>query len=134
MILLVGADAALLEGLSQSLAALGYTPRVARELNEARELAAGDLPLIAVVQDVLAADRESDLLRVPLARGGAIVLFHTVGSSLPMFSSTMQRAVLADLALPLERQRLIALVQHVAERALVTGRGLLNTPPERAAR
>ena len=45
---------------------------------------------------------------------------------------TLQRAVLANITLPLERQRLVALVQHVAERVRTTGRRR-DTPPERHA-
>jgi hypothetical protein len=46
-----------------------------------------------------------------------------VGSTLVTLSPTVQRAVLADLTLPLERNRLVALVQHVGQRAQATGRG-----------
>jgi hypothetical protein len=49
-------------------------------------------------------------------------------------SPTLQRAVLADLALPLERNRLIALVQHVGERAKTTGRGFDDSSRERPTR
>ena len=44
-VLLVGGDPALLEGLAQSFAAVGYVPRVAESLHEARDLAA-DSPQI----------------------------------------------------------------------------------------
>jgi hypothetical protein len=39
---------------------------------------------------------------------------------------------MADLALPLERNRLVALVQHVGERARLTGRGPDDHSPEHA--
>jgi hypothetical protein len=42
----------------------------------------------------------------------------------------LQRSVLADLSLPLERNRLAALVQHVEERARETGRSDRRTPPQ----
>jgi hypothetical protein len=35
----------------------------------------------------------------------------------------LRRNVLADLTLPLERNRLSALVQHVCDRAVAAGRG-----------
>ena len=38
-ILLVGSELPLLEGLSQSFAALGFAPQVAQSLHEAREVA-----------------------------------------------------------------------------------------------
>jgi len=45
-----------------------------------------------------------------------------------MLAPALQRALLADLALPLERNRLLALVQHVEERARATGRRSHDTP------
>lgn len=127
-LLLVGTDPALLEGLSQSLAALGYGTRAGHSLAEARELAVARPPLIAVVDRGLVEDVTPDALGLPLAPGGALVLF-TSSTDLPVaLSPTLLRAVLADLRLPLERNRLIALVQHVEDRARATGRGRRNTP------
>ncbi len=122
-ILLVGTELPLLEGLAQSFAALSFTPLVAQSLHEARELAAQHPPLIAVVSRVLAAPASAETLSIPLAPGGALVLYRVVGSPLVTLSPTVQRAVLADLTLPLERNRLVALVQHVGLRAQATGRG-----------
>ena len=51
------------------------------------------------------------------------MLYRSVGSALVTLSPTVQRVVLADLTLPLERNRLMALVQHVGERAKAAGRG-----------
>ena len=42
--------------------------------------------------------------------------------------SALVRLVLADLTLPLERNRLLALVHRVADRARVTGRESGETP------
>jgi|SRR5579884_3088416 len=122
-ILLIGGDLPLLEGLAQSLASSGFTPAVAASLTEGRELAAQDPPLVAVVSRALAAEATAETLGIPLAPGGALMLYRAVGSPLVTFSPSVQRAVLADLALPLERNRLLALVHHVDERAKVTGRG-----------
>jgi hypothetical protein len=121
-ILLVGGELPLLEGLAQSFAALGFTPVVAQTLHDARELAMHDAPLVAVISRRLAAESSADALSVPLAPGGALVLFREVSSSLVTLSPTIQRSVLADLTLPLERNRLFALVQHVGERARARGR------------
>ena len=132
-ILLVGSDAALLEGLSQSLAGLGYLPKVALGLRDAREIAASDPPLIAVVRAELAAEPSAEVLRIPLAPGGALVLYHTTGLAVQVLSPAMQRSVLAELALPLERHRLIALVQQVAARSAATGRRDREAPPEQRA-
>lgn len=132
-VLLVGEDAALLEGLAQSFAALGYIPRVALSLHEARESAVADPPLLAVVDGQLAADSSADALAVQLSPGGALVLFHSGADERPLIPPTLQRAVLADLTLPLERNRLIALAQRVSERLRATGRSRRQTPPEQQA-
>jgi DNA-binding NtrC family response regulator len=121
-ILLVGTELPLLEGLSQSLASSGFTPLVAQTLAEAREIAAQDTPLVVVVSRALAAAASADTLSIPVAPGGALMLYRAIGSPLVTFSASVQRAVLADLTLPLERNRLIALVHHVDERAKITGR------------
>jgi len=132
-VLLVGDDAALLEGLAQSFAAAGYAPHVAVTVHEARDYAAAAPPLLAVVDVGLAAQSDADALAIPLAPGGALVLYHGVGDATPSISPTLQRSVLADLTLPLERNRLMALAQHVQDRLRVTGRANRRTPPEQTA-
>lgn len=122
-ILLVGGDTALLEGLSQSLGALGHQPKTVLTLHEAREHAAQEPPLIVIAERQLAAESASDTLSIPLAAGGAVVLYGTMAALPVSLAPCMQRSVLADLRLPLERKRLIALVQHVEERARAAGRG-----------
>lgn len=121
-ILLVGTDLPLLEGLAQSLAAAGHSPVVATSMAEAREGAGRSRPLIAVVSRAIAADAPAELLAIPLAPGGALVLYRSIGSLVASLPANAQRNVLADLTLPLERNRLLALVQHVEERARATGR------------
>ncbi|HTJ22499.1 MAG TPA: hypothetical protein VL383_08880 [Gemmatimonadaceae bacterium] len=133
-ILLVGTELPLLEGLAQSFAALGFTPTVVQTLHEAREVAAQHTPLVAVVSRSLAAASTSDAMSIPVAPGGALVLYRAVGSPLVTLSPTVQRAVMADLALPLERNRLVALVQHVGERARLAGRGPDDRTPEHVSR
>lgn len=131
MLLLVGEHAALLEGLSQSLAVLGFRPRVAQTLTEARDLALSRPPLVVVVHRDMAMIASADAIGLTLAPGGALIVYTTSparASSLPI---ALQRAVLADLTLPLERHRLTALVQHVDERARLTGRSFRVTPPGR---
>ena len=129
-VLLVGEDAALLEGLSQSFAGLGYRTHVATSLHDAREIAAESAPLLAVVQRDLARDASADALAIKLAAGGALVLFHVTDESKSAIPMGLQRSVLAELALPLERNRLMALAHHVQERARTTGRSRRQTPPE----
>ena len=131
-ILLAGEDPALLEGLVQSLVALGHNPSVALSLAEARESAVrGDAPLVLVVDREFVDGSGTEVLGVPLAPGGTLVLYRTPGSiHAGALSPALQRAVLADLTLPLERNRLVALVQHVEERARATGRTTRHTPRE----
>jgi DNA-binding NtrC family response regulator len=133
-ILLIGTETPLLEGLAQSFAALGLTTSVIPSLHEAREIAAQQAPLIAIVSHALAAESTGETLNIPLAPGGALVLYRSGTTGAVSLSPTLQRAVLADLALPLERNRLIALVQHVGERAKTTGRGFDDSNRERPTR
>lgn len=128
MILLVGGDAALLEGVVQTLAARGYATTVSSSLQDAAECCSGNPPLVAVIDRDLAAEAPGLVLGIPLVRGGAVVVFHQKVEELAMLAPALQRALLADLALPLERNRLLALVQHVEERARATGRRSHDTP------
>jgi DNA-binding NtrC family response regulator len=127
---LIGEDVALLEGLAQSLAALGHVPTVARSFSEARELSGARPPLVVVADRALASGAGADLLSVPLAAGGARVLYRTTNTPLAPLLPALQRAVLADLTLPLERHRLAALIQSVGERSRLTGRATRHTPTE----
>ena len=126
-ILLVGTELPLLEGLAQSFAALGFYPTVASTLHEAREAAVRQRPLVAVVSRALAAESSGEMLSIPLSPGGAIVLYSSAATLAPTLAPSVQRSVLADLTLPLERNRLFALVQHVGERARAAGRA---APPD----
>ena len=132
-VLLVGGDDALLEGLAQSFAALGYAPQVTASLHDARDAGFAEPPLLAVVERSLAAEAGADMLAIPLAPGGALVLFHGTVDERPSIPPALQRSVMADLTLPLERNRLMALAQHVGERVRATGRMNRRTPPEQEA-
>jgi DNA-binding NtrC family response regulator len=129
-ILLAGTDVPLLEGLSQTLAAVGHTTQLASSLAEAMEVTSVSPPLVAVIDRALILPA-GDALRIPLARGGTIVVYSADGSHSTPLPVSLQRAVLADLRLPLERHRLVALLQHVESRARSTGRDRVPTPPER---
>ena len=128
MILLVGGDAALLEGVVQTLAARGYATAVSSTLQDAADSCGGTQPLVAVIDRDLAAEAPGLVLGIPLVRGGALVVFHQKVEQQAMLAPALQRALLADLALPLERNRLLALVQHVEERVRATGRRSHDTP------
>ena len=128
-LLFVGADAALLEGLSQSIAALGCTSVVASSLQDAREQALVEPPLVLVVDRALILGSGADVLAIPLAAGGALVLYAGQHAPAPMLPPALQRTVLAELVLPLERHRLTALVQHVEARACAAGRRVRPAAP-----
>jgi ActR/RegA family two-component response regulator len=132
-ILLVGTDVPLLEGLAQTLAAVGHTTQLASTLAEAMEVAGLEPPLVAVIDRALIVP-SGDALRIPLARGGTLVVYRPDGASAAPLPVAVQRATLADLRLPLERQRLVALLQSVETRARSTGRDRIQTPPDRHPR
>lgn len=136
MLLLIGTDEALLEGLAQSLAGAGHSVQVARSIEEAEESAITKKPLLVVVdRRMLATESSERLAALPHAPGGAIVLYRTSDDHEPQvaMSHGVARLTLADLTLPLERQRLVALAQYVTSRARGSGRVRFDTPPARRA-
>lgn len=131
-ILLIGSDEALLEGLAQSLTALGHRAIMPHDVSEAVDVASSQPPLLAVVaQTTLVEDPRA--LRIPVLPGGAIVLYRTPGAP-PTTVADARRNVLAELVLPLERNRLLALVHHLEERVRVTGREQQRTAPNELPR
>ena len=128
LVMLVGTDAALLEGVAQTLGSAGHRVRLAEGVEEARRVASIDPPMMLVIERALAV--EARLLGVRTAPGGATVLFRVAGAEVPALPAALQRGVLAEVTLPLERQRLAALVSTVVERAHQVGRSRAETPPE----
>lgn len=129
-VLLVGADDALLEGLAQAFAAQGYSPQVVSTLYDACEASLHAAPLLAIIERNLVVSATSDALAISLAPGGSLVLYASASDDRVATPPMLQRLVLAELTLPLERNRLIALAQHVQERAQATGRANRTPPPE----
>ena len=126
-ILLVGSDAALLEGLSQTLNGFGHEVCLASSMSEAPEACRDGVPNIAVVSnESLAAPGSGASL--PLSASGALVVYTTQPTDRPTLPTRLQRATLGHVVLPLERQRLIALIQHFEIRARTTGRGREDRP------
>lgn len=136
MLLLIGTDEALLEGLTQLLAGGGHRVAIARSIGEAEEMARQAAPLLVVVdRGSVTPDGGERVSQIPIAPGGAYVLYRTTsdeGASL-VLAHMIARQTLADLTLPLERQRLLALAQYVTARARESGRVRFDTPPERRA-
>lgn len=131
-ILVVGSDQSLLEGLSQTLVGVGHHVVLARDVAEAHDALRGTCPLVALVdRDALIADRAECPL--PLMRGGALVTFRGTEDTAGHFPFRLPRATLAELQLPLERQRLLALVKFVEDRARASGRALDGDASDREA-
>ena len=119
-ILVVGPDAALLEGVAQTLVGAGHQAVIARDIPEALETLRGSHPLLALV-DCEELQARGAMLQAIVAHGGAVLAFHCDDddSRLPF---RIKRTTLAELKLPLERQRLLALVKYVENRARAAGR------------
>jgi len=120
-VLLVGADVALLEGLAQTLIGFGHEVLFAATVGEVAGALNEDFPAIAIVS---AEALEDDGLgtTLPITPGGAIIVYGKSHTDTPFLPPKLQRATLAHLVLPLERQRLIALVQQFDIRSRTTGR------------
>ena len=124
MILLAGSNTALLEGLAQALANTGQRVVVADSLDEAEEQQARQPAILTVAERgwVSETDLARSFMRATLASGGALVTYREAGDTSRALAASLARHVLADLVLPLERNRLVALAEHLATRAKVIGR------------
>ncbi len=136
MLLIIGTDDALLEGLAQSLAGTGQRILTARSLDEGIDVLRGRAPLMVIVHRSLVADATvREMARLPLAAGGAFVTYRghedPPGAGRP--GPATSRITMAELELPLERNRLVALVAHLSSRAHDVGRKQEDTPPESPA-
>lgn len=120
-VLVVGSDEALLEGLAQLLAHAGHAGMIAHSAADAVELAAAQPPLVVVAENGLVL-AHPELARVPVLAGGALILYHGSDEAAAAVPGSVQRLVMAELSLPLERVRLLALLQRIDERARATGR------------
>jgi hypothetical protein len=132
LLLIVGTDNALIEGMSQTLTGAGHEVMFSRGLAEAIE-SAGDLRPLVLLVERSAIDEIRSTLRVPQAEGGAILVFHPEDTVSPSLPHRLQRATLAELELPLERQRLLALIRYVEKRAHTVGRDMIENGAEAGA-
>ena len=119
-VLIVGTDTALIEGISQILTAKGHQVFFAANLASSLEAVGSVRPMVVLVERS-AIDEIRMTLRIPLAQRGAFIVFHGEDTSSPPLPHRVQRATLAELELPLERQRLLALVRYVENRAQTLG-------------
>jgi hypothetical protein len=133
LIAVVGPNAALLEGVSQTLVGAAHTVVIAQDVPEAIELLRDSRPLVAIVEcDEMLKAQSSP--RIPLAPGGALICYHSEESERVRLPFELRRAALAELQLPLERQRLLALIKFVQDRAIAAGKSSIEDSPESALR
>jgi NAD(P)-dependent dehydrogenase (short-subunit alcohol dehydrogenase family) len=135
MILLAGGNTALLEGVAQALANTGQRVVVAHSLDEAGDLQVRHPPILTVAERGLVSDSDTgrNFLRTTMAGGGALVTYREAGDTSRALPALLARHVLADLVLPLERNRLVALAEHLATRAKAVGRPADVTLPDSPA-
>lgn len=129
--LVIGSDESVLEGIAQALAAAGHRSHVVRSIAEAAAVLGEIRPVVTLIERRCAA--EPEFLRLRLPPGSAVVLYRHDDEPTPPLPTVVQRLTLADLVLPWERQRLIAMVQRLTERAVAAGRAPRDTPPEERA-
>ena len=120
-ILIVGPDVALLEGVAQTLIGAGHKVSVAKDIPEALDSLHGTHPLIALVGCEELITRGA-MLNSVIAHGGALMAYHCDDDDESGLPFSVKRTTLAELRLPLERQRLLALVKYVEYRARAAGR------------
>ncbi len=135
MIVLAGGNTALLEGLAQAFANTGQRVTVVGSLEEASEVRMSAEAVLVIVERELVARAEAGQPYLGALLGGAaaLVTFREAGDTSRMLPAGVARHVLADLVLPLERNRLLALAEHVLSRARATGRPGDVTLPESPA-
>lgn len=124
---LVGTDVALLEGLAQTLIGFGHEVSFAATVAEAAGSLSENLPALAVVS-CEALEEAGIGMTLPLTPGGAMIVYGTSHTDQPFLPTKLQRATLAHLVLPLERHRLLALVQSFDSRSRTTGRSTREEP------
>jgi hypothetical protein len=120
-VILVGADTALLEGLAQTLLGCGHDVAFAGTVTEAATAMHAYETCIAVVSNE-ALDDAGIGATLPLSPSGALIVYGKSHGEHLFLPPKLQRATLAHLVLPLERHRLMALVQSFDSRSKSTGR------------
>ena len=128
-VILIGADIALLEGLAQTLVGCGHEVTFAATMSEAAAIMAGDDAAI-VVASTDAVEDAGPGATLPLTANSALIVYGKSHGEHLFLPPKLQRATLAHLVLPLERQRLLALVQSFDTRSRTTGRSRREEPKE----
>jgi hypothetical protein len=128
-VILVGADTALLEGLAQTLLGLNHDVRFATTVGEIPGIATDATPALTVVSSAALADAGFDAT-LPITPGSALIVYAASHDERPFLPPRLQRATLAHLVLPLERHRLVALIQSFENRSRTTGRSMRDDIPD----
>jgi hypothetical protein len=128
-VILVGADTALLEGLAQTLLGLEHEVLFATTVGEAGALANDNMPALTVVSSAALEDAGFGAM-LPLSLGSALIVYGASHDDRPFLPTRIQRATLAHLVLPLERHRLVALIQSFENRSRTTGRSIREDVPD----
>jgi hypothetical protein len=128
-VILVGADTALLEGLAQTLLGLEHAVSFATTVGEASALANENMPALTVVSSAALEDAGVGAA-LPLTLGSALIVYGSSHDEQLFLPTRLQRATLAHLVLPLERHRLVALIQSFESRSRTTGRSMREEVPD----
>lgn len=126
-VLIVGGDSAVQEGVLQSVRSAGLVAEWCPDVPSALDAVAEGPPVALVVHADYARAGE-ELRHLAPAPGGAVIVFHDIEQAPRPIEASLGRAVIAELRLPLERTRLVALLSHLVTRARITGRD--RRPPE----
>ena len=128
-VILVGADTALLEGLAQTLLGLEHNVLFATTVGEVAAMASDGMPALTVVSSAALEDAGFGAA-LPLTLGSALIVYGSSHDERPFLPPRLQRATLAHLVLPLERHRLVALIQSFESRSRTTGRSMREDLPD----
>jgi hypothetical protein len=128
-VILVGADTALLEGLAQTLLGLEHDVLFATTVEEVAGLASDNMPALTIVSSAALEDAGFGAT-LPLTLGSALIVYGSSHDERPFLPPRLQRATLAHLVLPLERHRLVALIQSFESRSRTTGRSMRDEIPD----
>jgi hypothetical protein len=127
-VVIAGGAAPVHEIVAQTLAAGGINTLHAEDLGRAEELASEQPVLVLLLARELAGGNTRH--QIPLAPGGCVILFRSNADvEAPPLDHALGRIVLAELTLPLERTRLLALVARIIDRARTTGRDNPRSEP-----
>ena len=127
-VLIVGGECTVQEGVLQAVRAAALRAEWCATADSAREAALESPPTALVVHVDIA--RDGDAARqIPLKSGGAVILFRDGDQTGASAGQVFGRTVVAELRLPLERARLVALLSRIVERARITGRDRRTTDP-----